>query len=67
MPNFLKKYKMYVDIRYVDNRMLENLSKTALEALACGLSILDYKLGFRRGLPSEHDPINVVKNLSKIY
>lgn len=67
MPNFLKKYKMYVDIRYVDNRMLENLSKTALEALACGLSVLDYKLGFRSGLPSEHDPINVVKNLSKIY
>jgi glycosyltransferase involved in cell wall biosynthesis len=67
MPNFLKKYRIYVDIRFVDNQMLENLSKTALEALACGLSVLDYKLAVRRGLPSKHDPMNVVKTLSTIY
>jgi len=28
---------------------------------------LDYKLQFRRGLPSEHDAVNVASQLSKIY
>jgi glycosyltransferase involved in cell wall biosynthesis len=67
MPDFLKQYKTYIDIRYVNKRLLENLSKTALEALACGLTVLDYKLNYLSGLPSEHNPVNVVSNLFKIY
>jgi hypothetical protein len=28
---------------------------------------VDYKLKFRRGLPKEHDAVNVASQLSKIY
>lgn len=48
-------------------KILKNLSKTALEALACGLDVLDYKLDRRHGLPDEHIPMNVVSRLETIY
>ena len=67
MPAFLKKYGVYVDVRYVDGKILENLSKTALEALACGLDVLDYKLSRRHGLPEEYSPMNVTSRLETIY
>jgi glycosyltransferase involved in cell wall biosynthesis len=67
MPDLLKKYKIYVDIRYVNKTILQNLSKTALEALACGLRVLDYQLKYHQNLPREHDPINVISGLSIIY
>ena len=67
MPAFLKKYGVYVDIRFVDGKILENLSKTALEALACGLDVLDYKLDRRHGLPEEYNPMNVTSRLETIY
>ncbi|MFZ0512768.1 MAG: hypothetical protein WAM14_14265 [Candidatus Nitrosopolaris sp.] len=67
MPAFLKKYGLYVDVRYVDGKILENLSKTALEALACGLDVLDYKLNRRHGLPDEYAPKNVTSRLETIY
>jgi glycosyltransferase involved in cell wall biosynthesis len=67
MPAFLKKYGVYVDVRFVDGKILENLSKTALEALACGLDVLDYKLNRRQGLPVEYDPTNVTSRLETIY
>jgi len=67
MPAFLKKYGLYVDVRYVDDKILENLSKTALEALACGLDVLDYKLDRRHGLPEEYNPMNVTSRLETIY
>ncbi|MGB7634007.1 MAG: hypothetical protein WBL68_09805 [Nitrososphaeraceae archaeon] len=67
VPNFLKKYDVYIDLRFVDRKLLKNLSKTALEALACGLRVLNYNLEFVDNLPSEHCPTNVVTLLSSIY
>jgi hypothetical protein len=67
IPDFIRGYKNYVDIRYVNDIILENLSSTALQSLACGLSVLDYKLQFRRTLPREYDAVNVASQLSKIY
>ena len=67
IPDFIRGYRTYIDIRYVNDIILENLSSTALQSLACGLSVLDYKLQFRSGLPSEHDAVNVASQLSKIY
>lgn len=67
MPNFLRQYTVYVDIRYINETLLQALSKTALEALACGLKVLDYRLEYRQGLPVEHDPKNVISSLSNIY
>jgi hypothetical protein len=67
VPNFLKKYDVYVDLRFVNRKLLMNLSKTALEALACGLKVLNYKLEYMNNLPSEHCPTNVVTILASIY
>jgi hypothetical protein len=67
IPDFIRRYRTYVDIRYVNDIVLENLSSTALQSLACGLSVLDHKLEFRRGLPKEHDAVNVASQLSNIY
>src|SRR5918999_433150 len=67
MPSFLKRYNTYVDIRLVNGKILENLSKSALESLACGLEVLDYRLLYLRGLPSEHDPSEVLSKLENIY
>ncbi len=67
LPNFLKQYKTYVDIRYVNKKIIPALSKTALESLACGLDVLDYQLQFRNRLPEEHYPSSVISNLSKVY
>ena len=44
-----------------------NLSKTGLEALACGLDVLDFDLKFRHGLPVEHCPLTAVSKLSEEY
>ena len=67
IPNFLKKYNIYVDIRIVNDKILENYSKTALEALACGLKVLNYKLEYHDKLPEMHNPVNVVNQLENIY
>ncbi|HEY7227660.1 MAG TPA: hypothetical protein VH481_06000 [Nitrososphaeraceae archaeon] len=67
IPGFILGYKTYVDIRYVNDTVLENLSSTALQSLASGLKVLDYKLQFRQGLPPEHNAVNVVSQLSGIY
>ena len=67
MPNFLKGYEIYVDVRYVNGHVLENLSKTALESLACGLEVLDHRLEYRRGLPLEYNPSTVLSKLSNFY
>lgn len=67
LPGFLRRYKIYVDIRYVDGKILNNLSKTGLEALACGLDVLDFDLKFRHGLPKEHCPLTAVTKLSEEY
>ncbi len=67
MPSFLKRYGLYIDIRYVDGILLENLSKTALEALACGLDVIDYRMKRIHGLPSENAPVNVIDQLDSVY
>ena len=67
IPNFLKKYNIYVDIRIVNDKILENFSKTALESLACGLKVLNYRLEYLDKLPQMHNPVNVVKQLEIIY
>jgi hypothetical protein len=67
VPNLLKKYQVYVDIRIVNDKILESLSKTALESLACGLKVLNYKLEYLDKLPEIHNPVNVINQLENIY
>ena len=67
IPNFLKKYDIYVDIKIVNDKIIESLSKTGLESLACGLKVLNYKLEYIDKLPEKHHPLNVVNQLQNIY
>ena len=67
IPNLLKKYDIYVDIKMVNNQLLESLSKTGLESLACGLKVLNHKLEYLDKLPEMHNPVNVVTQLENIY
>ncbi len=66
MPNFLSKYSVYVDIRIINAQLLESLSKSALEALACNLQVLSYDLKYLNEFPSEHNAENVVKKIMDI-
>lgn len=43
------------------------LSKTALEALACGLKVITWKGKIIEGLPPENHPENVAKRIFNIY
>ena len=67
MPELLKKYNTYVDIKFVNGRLLESASKTALESLASGLEVLNYQLKYTKKLPYKHEAPTVVKNLFNIY
>jgi glycosyltransferase involved in cell wall biosynthesis len=67
VPAFLKQYGIYVDIRYIDGILLANLSKTGLESLACGLSVLDHELKYVEGLQDEHRPEAVANRMLDIY
>jgi len=67
IPHLLKKYNVYVDIQIVNNKIIESLSKTALESLACGLKVLNYNLKYIDKLPERHDPVNVINQLENIY
>lgn len=67
MPEFLKKFSTYVDIRYVNDNLLNNFSKTALESLACGLRVIDYALRDWDNLPAIHEPTNVARKVLQVY
>lgn len=69
MPVLLNKYKYFFDIPHGFTSLEEvipALSKTALEALACGAIVLSPFFGEIWGLPREHHPKNVVKLLAEI-
>lgn len=67
MPDLLKKYDTYIDIKFVNGKLLESSSKTALESLAYGLQVLNYQLKYTKKLPHEHEALNVIKNLFNLY
>jgi hypothetical protein len=74
LPSLLRKYEYYLDFkRDVDGSFLHKdyehytVSKTALEALACGCKVVDPRYKIRQGLPDENKPENVVNELWKIY
>ncbi len=61
LPRFLNRFEYYIDRKHIPS-----LSKTALEALACGLKVVNWKEEIVEGLPSEHKPDKVVNKLYKI-
>lgn len=67
MPNLLSQYKGYIDIKIVNGKRLMALSKTALEALACGLSVFTYENKIMKEYPIEHDPFEVSRKMCELY
>jgi len=72
MPTLLNRYLYYIDVkRDYSGRLLvgkpnDTGSLLGLEALACGLTVLNLS-GERRGLPPEHQPVAVANKLYEIY
>lgn len=67
VPSFLRQYRTYVDIKYVDGMLLRAMSKTGLESLACGLTVLNHELKHLQGLPQEHRPEIAAGKVLGIY
>ena len=51
----------------IDRCAIKSLSKTALEALAMGLTVVDFNDCFVKGLPAQHDPLLVAATTIRIY
>lgn len=67
MPNLLNQYQTFVDYKVTDYGMLlKALSRSALEALACGCKV--YHDGkYIEKLPTEHQPQVVIKKLYSLF
>jgi len=62
MPSKLNEYEYYID-----QTEIPSLSKTALEALACGLKVIRWDGEIVDKLPEEHRPEKVVRRIWEIY
>ena len=67
MPELLSQYKGYIDIKVVNGKRLMALSKTALEALACGLAVFTFDNSIMREYPAEHNPYDVARKMCELY
>ena len=67
MPEFLKKYETYYDMKFVHGVLGKSNSKTCLEALACGLKVVNYNGDILTEFPKEHLPENSAKLCLKYY
>lgn len=67
MPNILSQYEMYYDIRIMPwGQTLEELSTTALQALACNTKVyINGKILTK--IPEENKPQNYINKLDSIY
>lgn len=63
MPKLLNQYEYYIDTKTPGDAS----SKTGLEALACGLKVINYYGEVMEGLPEEHKPENVVRRVHERY
>lgn len=67
MPRWLNYYEGYLDVRHHKQRgLLTDLSKTALEALACGVKVYCNDKWYTE-LPEQHKPESVVHKLLNYY
>jgi hypothetical protein len=69
LPEILCSYEYYIDARRGENLALLRvpLSKTALEALACGLKVITWDGRVVHGLPLDNHPERVAKRVFAIY
>ena len=69
MVDELCKYEYYIDVKAIapSFKIYNYLSKTGLEALACGLKVVNRDGEILRGLPDKHNPVKVAGKLYQIY
>lgn len=66
MPDLLRNYNVYYDIKYIPQGLGKVSSKTCFEALACGLTVVDFEGKRLLGLPEKNHP-NYSANLCLKY
>lgn len=68
MPETLAKFAFYIDMRKPPAHMeARSVGKAALEALACGLKVVNWKGEVLEGLPEENDPTKVASKWDGMY
>ena len=71
MPELLRNYRGYIDVKFDKhrggNKPLVVRSLTGLQALACGLEVIDENKQILNKFPEQHDPIIATKKLEAIY
>jgi len=69
LAGVLCDFGYYIDVKRVsvDCKIGKCLSKIGLEALACGLKVIDRDGELIHGLPLEHKSENVVKRIYEVY
>jgi glycosyltransferase involved in cell wall biosynthesis len=68
MPKYLCQFEYYIDVKCdLQNKVIPALSKTGLEALACGLKVVRWDGKVVSQLPTENTPIEVVSKLMLFY
>ncbi len=65
----IASYEYFIDVRrkYDQPGVFEVFSLGALEALAAGCKVIDWKGDIHETLPREHNPVNVANNIHGIY
>jgi glycosyltransferase involved in cell wall biosynthesis len=68
MPGVLSKYSYYIDMRKPPaHAVARSIGKAALEALACGCSVVDWSGAVIKGLPQENEPRRVAAKWNETY
>jgi len=69
LPEVLCRYEYYIDVKRNQQGELYKvpLSKVALEALACGLTVITWDDKIVNELPPQHYPENVAKQIFDVY
>ncbi|HLN35747.1 MAG TPA: hypothetical protein VK250_10775 [Nitrososphaeraceae archaeon] len=66
MSYLLNKFDSYVDIHFINNRLLENFSRTPLKCFAYNLKVLTYDLKIINNFPQKHDGYGITAKLMSI-
>ncbi|HEV8405030.1 MAG TPA: hypothetical protein VGQ13_03895 [Nitrososphaera sp.] len=69
MPNVYSQYEYYIDVKRKspETPVIRHISRSALEALACGLKVITAEGKVIEAFPEEHNPENVARELWKVY
>lgn len=67
VPDLLNKFEYYIDIKVINDKVIPAMSRTGLEALACGLKVFNHELRIVERLPDEHYAIYVAKEALQHY